>query len=107
MQRVFIYGTLAPGKPNEHILKQIQGTWQKANVKGKLLAEGWGAKMGCNGIVLDGSDEVNGLVFSSNELDKLWDELDTIEGKDYSRVLTDALLENGESVKTYIYELNR
>ena len=50
MQKLFVYGTLGPGKPNEHILKNIGGTWKKAYVWGELFEEGWGADMGCPGI---------------------------------------------------------
>lgn len=107
MKKLFVYGTLAPNKPNEHILKEISGTWKKATAKGNLHEKGWGAKMGCNGIVLDkNGGDIDGLVYSSNELDKLWEKLDNLEGEEYRRVLTDVVLEDGNVEKVYIYELN-
>ncbi|HSE41878.1 MAG TPA: gamma-glutamylcyclotransferase, partial [Acidobacteriota bacterium] len=43
MKRLFVYGTLAPGRPNEHILGQIGGSFEPATVIGTLYQEGWGA----------------------------------------------------------------
>jgi|GEM_PF-3969694 len=40
------YGTLAPGRPNEHVLVEVPGHWEPATVKGTLLQEGWGAADG-------------------------------------------------------------
>ncbi|MEM6768042.1 MAG: gamma-glutamylcyclotransferase, partial [Bacteroidota bacterium] len=53
MNKLFVYGTLGPGRPNEHILSSIGGSWQAGSVKGNLYEEGWGAVMGFPGIVLD------------------------------------------------------
>ena len=41
MERLFVYGTLGPGRPNEHILLKIGGTWQPASVR---LANSGGVK---------------------------------------------------------------
>ena len=43
VDRLFVYGTLAPGRPNEHILADVAGEWEPASVTGRLLEEGWGA----------------------------------------------------------------
>ena len=51
MQRLFVYGTLAPGRANHHILEGIPGSWEAATLKGSLLQEGWGVAMGYPGIV--------------------------------------------------------
>ncbi len=104
--RLFVYGTLAPGRPNEHVLAEVSGTWEPATVKGKLLQEGWGAAAGYPGIVLDElGGEVNGFIFSSEELSAHWSRLDAFEGDGYERVVTLAQLENGTVVKTHIYAL--
>ena len=52
-ERLFVYGTLGPGRPNEHVLGSIDGSWEAASVTGTLHDEGWGAAMGYPGIVLD------------------------------------------------------
>ena len=38
--RLFVYGTLAPGRSNEHILADVPGTWEPAVVQGTLIQEG-------------------------------------------------------------------
>jgi gamma-glutamylcyclotransferase (GGCT)/AIG2-like uncharacterized protein YtfP len=68
--RLFVYGTLVPGRPNEHVLANVPGEWEPATVTGTLLQEGWGAAMGYPGIVLDErGDEVKGFLFSSESQD--------------------------------------
>ena len=61
--KLFVYGTLGPGRPNDHILNNIGGSWQKASVTGYLHHEGWGAEMGYPGITLDkDGDKVEGYL---------------------------------------------
>jgi gamma-glutamylcyclotransferase (GGCT)/AIG2-like uncharacterized protein YtfP len=105
--RLFVYGTLAPGKPNAHVLADVRGTWTPATVTGTLYAEGWGAAQGYPGIVLaaDG-DAVPGLVFSSDELPQHWARLDAFEGDGYVRELTTARFDDGSTVEVYIYALS-
>ena len=43
IERLFVYGTLGPGRPNEHVLTAIGGSWLNASVSGFLRNEGWGA----------------------------------------------------------------
>ena len=43
LSRLFVYGTLAPGRSNAHMLSHIAGSWQKASIRGRLVQEGWGA----------------------------------------------------------------
>lgn len=82
MHRLFVYGTLAPRRPNAHVLADVPGTWVPATVAGRLLPEGWGAAIGYPGIVLDEhGDEVHGLVFSSERLAEHWARLDEFEGE--------------------------
>lgn len=107
MHRLFVYGTLAPGRPNEHVLSGIPGRWEPATVVGTLLQEGWGAAVGYPGIVLDElGEEVEGLVFSSESLAEHWARIDAFEGEGYERVLTAAKLEDGTAVDAYIYRLS-
>lgn len=70
---LFVYGTLAPGRSNEHVLADLPGTWDPASVRGRLLPEGWGAALGFPAIVLDEEGPVvEGLLFRSKELDEHW-----------------------------------
>ena len=108
MEKLFIYGTLAPGRVNEHKLSDISGTWQKATIKGRLYEEGWGADMGYPGIILDNqADEVEGFILSSKELYKKWEELDSFEGDEYKRIIANASLLDGQNIEVNIYVLNK
>lgn len=82
MQHFFVYGTLAPGCPNEHILAPIKGLWREGTVKGTLYHEGWGAEQGYPGIVLD-----------------------EFEGEGYQRTPVTVALEDGSQIEAQIYSL--
>jgi len=106
VQRLFVYGTLAPGQPNEHLLNEIGGSWEDAIVTGTLHLEGWGATMGYPGIVLDEyGEEVEGFLFSSDKLSDHWAKLDEFEGKVYERVIVAVKLRDKSTVDAYIYAL--
>ncbi|MEM8899714.1 MAG: gamma-glutamylcyclotransferase family protein [Bacteroidota bacterium] len=108
MKKLFVYGSLGPGRPNEHIISSIGGSWQTASVRGNLYEEGWGAAMGFPGLIMDEEGEVvNGFVFSSENLPEHWERLDAFEGEAYERVVAKVLLENGTSVDAYLYALRR
>ena len=104
--RLFVYGTLAPGRPSEHVLAEVPGRWEPATVRGTLLQKGWGAAVGYPGIVLDEfGGKVHGFIFSSEELSEHWARLDAFEGDEYERIVTTAELEDGSVVEAYIYAL--
>ena len=106
-QHLFVYGTLRPNKPNAHILEVIGGTWRKGSVKGLLKEAGWGAELGFPGLMLSPDGQtVDGDMFSSEQLNTLWNSLDEYEGSEYQRVLTEVTLENGRIQQAYVYALN-
>jgi gamma-glutamylcyclotransferase (GGCT)/AIG2-like uncharacterized protein YtfP len=106
IEKLFIYGTLGPGRPNEHVLDVIGGSWETATVTGTLREEGWGAEMGYPGIDLDEhGGEVEGFLFTSKNLSGHWESLDAFEGEAYRRVLVKAKLKGGGIVDAYIYTL--
>jgi len=108
VERLFVYGTLGPGRPNEHVLAGIGGSWLKATITGTLQQKGWGAEMGYPGIVLDKEgDKVEGFLFTSENLASNWFKLDEFEGEAYERVLTKAKLNDGSFVDAYVYALKR
>jgi gamma-glutamylcyclotransferase (GGCT)/AIG2-like uncharacterized protein YtfP len=104
--RLFVYGTLAPGRPNAHVLADVPGHWTPATVRGRLVQAGWGAAAGYPGIVpsADG-DDVPGFVFSSAALPAHWERLDAFEGPGYVRVRVPARLAGGASVEAFVYAL--
>lgn len=108
-ENVFIiYGTLAPGKPNHHLIKDIAGTWHKAEVKGKLEKDGWGADLGYNGFRHStGADQqvIPAVVLIAEDMHANWKRLDEFEGEGYQRLLARFELSNGTYGIGYIYAL--
>ncbi len=106
LDRLFVYGSLGPGRPNEYILEKIGGSWETATVNGNLRNEGWGSKLGYPGIDLDEmGDVVEGFIFTSENLSGNWADLDKFEGEAYERVLAKVKLKNGNIVDAYIFTL--
>ncbi len=96
MERLFLYGSLQPGGPNEHALARVPGHWQPAVVKGRLVNAGWGASLGYPGLIADErGQEVHGQILTSAELGAKWAELDLLEGDEYVRTKVPAFLANG------------
>lgn len=107
LDKLFVYGTLCPGRPNEHVMTAIGGEWREGFVRGHLKDKGWGAEMGFPGIELaEDGEKVNGFVFISENLADNWHKLDEFEGSEYSRVVTPVYLKDGTSVDAYIYMLS-
>ena len=103
---LFVYGSLRPGERNEHVLSGLDGSWERASVRGRLHEEGWGSSIGYPAIVLDDRAEpVPGWLFVSDDLEGHWDRLDAFEGEEYRRVRTRARLEDGSSVPAWVYVL--
>lgn len=120
-QHLFVYGTLAPNQPNHHIMTPISGTWQRASAMGIYDKHGFGKTGGYpafvpdeylsndlpDDFVLDSrSDVVQGLVFSSQNLQEHWQRLDEFEGAAYRRVQIFVTLQTGERVEAFVYALN-
>lgn len=106
MEYLFVYGSLAPNRPNAHVLERIGGTFSPAFIRGRLKAEGWGAAMGFDGLVLDDEGgRIDGFVFCSDCLAAHWPELDAFEGDGYRRVKVRAVLTDGAGVEAWVYAL--
>ncbi|MFZ2308152.1 MAG: gamma-glutamylcyclotransferase family protein [Rhodoferax sp.] len=107
LHRLFVYGTLAPGRSNAHVLAEVPGTWQPAQVRGTVHHVTWGPAAGYPGLVLDAKGGVvPGLVFTSDELPAHWKRLDAFEGEGYARVPVQATLEDGTVVQAFVYVLS-
>lgn len=86
-QRLAVYGTLGPGRPNHHQLAGMRGDWSEGVLHGHLHESGWGAALGYPGIVLDPhGPPVSVELFDSPDLPAHWVRLDSFEGPGYERV---------------------
>ncbi|MEE9380783.1 MAG: gamma-glutamylcyclotransferase [Hyphomonadaceae bacterium] len=103
---LFVYGSLAPGKKNAHFMDSLNGTWQRASVRGCLHEQGWAAAQGYPGLVPDPEgDKIQGHVLVSEDLAEHWPRLDAFEGQDYRRILIQARLENGDTICVQAYSI--
>jgi gamma-glutamylcyclotransferase (GGCT)/AIG2-like uncharacterized protein YtfP len=103
---LFIYGSLQPGAPNEHVLSAVEGCWKPAFVRGRLVDAGWGAELGYPGLIIENEgQEVHGQLFTSPALDAKLSELDQLEGEEYTRTVLTAVLKDGTQVKAFAYVL--
>lgn len=108
MNRLFVYGTFAPGQANHKVLDGIAGTWESATMRGHLVPEGWGAAMGYPAIVPSAEgDEVDGFVFSSAGLEEHWSRLDAFGGDAYERVSAIVRIGGDREVEAHVYALRR
>jgi gamma-glutamylcyclotransferase (GGCT)/AIG2-like uncharacterized protein YtfP len=83
-----VYGTLAPGKANHHLLAGLSGSWSQGIVHGELHPVGWGMTRGFPALRWDPSgDPVPVWLFESADLPEHWARLDAFEGAEYLRVL--------------------
>lgn len=103
---LIIYGTLAPGKPNHHIIEHIKGKWERATIKGRLQKAGWGVDYGYlafKHVPANEEEIINAIILFSDELPANWQMLDEFEGEEYRRIISKYELENGETGAGYIY----
>lgn len=83
-----VYGTLAPGEPNHHVVAPLGGEWTAGVVEGDLAPVGWGATMGYPAFrPREGGAAVPVRVLTSAGLTAAWPDLDRFEGPEYRRIL--------------------
>ena len=83
-----VYGTLAPGQPNHHVVAPLRGEWTDGLIEGDLLPVGWGAALGYPGFrPRVGGDAVAVQVLRAPLLATAWPDLDRFEGPGYQRIL--------------------
>jgi gamma-glutamylcyclotransferase (GGCT)/AIG2-like uncharacterized protein YtfP len=87
-RRLAVYGTLAPGQSNHHMVAGLDGAWSRGFVTGELWASGWGARYGFPALRWDpAGDPLAVSLLSSRLLPEHWSELDAFEGDEYLRIL--------------------
>ena len=86
--RLVVYGSLAPGEVNAHVLEPCTGRWKTGIVRGVVHDRGWESGRGFPALVWDPeADGVEVRVFVSDDLPDRWDRLDAFEGPGYDRIL--------------------
>ena len=93
-ERLVIYGTLAPGKPNHNVIEDLSGEYRDCAVHGRISEVD-----GFPHFTWAPSDAgLEALLFSSKQLPGKWDELDRFEGDGYKRRLIPATIDSGLSI---------
>ena len=83
-----VYGSLAPGRENHHVVAPLGGEWTEGVVEGDFAAEGWGATLGYPALrPRVGGAAVSVHVLNSPALAAAWPALDAFEGVEYRRIL--------------------
>ncbi len=83
-----VYGTLAPGAPNHHLIKDLKGRWLDGVVRGELHEAGWGMSEGYPAMHWNPrSEEIPVKLLVSEDLPHYWQQLDEFEGQEYQRIL--------------------
>ena len=109
-QRLAVYGSLAPGKPNHSVIADIHGRWRRGWVEGDLHAEGWDAPHGYPGMIWrPGAGRIPVELLESEHLPAHWQRLDTFEGVDYRRIVVPVFGVDDASggLLANIYEIRR
>lgn len=87
-QTLAVYGTLAPGQPNHHVVAPLGGAWTDGVIEGDLFPVGWGATLGYPAFrPRAGGAEVAVKVLAAPALESVWAGLDRFEGPGYRRIL--------------------
>jgi len=108
IEHLFVYGTLAPGEPYHYIVAGIGDSWRPAVMRGQLLDEGWAARFGYSGLVVDdGGADISGVLVASTRLHQHWQRLDKFEEAGYTRQLAQAILPDRSRIQANVYVLRR
>ena len=101
-------GLFQKGKQHEDLLKDLNGTWKKGYVFGKLINIGFGSDYGYPGLKLEkGGSKIFGMVFQSKNLEKKLLKIDEFEGENYKRIISKIFLDDSSEIMAYLYELKQ
>jgi gamma-glutamylcyclotransferase (GGCT)/AIG2-like uncharacterized protein YtfP len=83
-----VYGTLAPGRSNHHVVAPLGGEWTDGLIEGERIPVGWGAALGYPAFLpRTGGAVVAVQVLITPALPAAWPALDRFEGPEYRRIL--------------------
>ena len=92
-----VYGSLAPGRSNYHIVEPLGGEWSDGFIEGDLFQTGWGAALGYWAFrPRAGGNRIEVKVLKSSRLSGAWRMLDDFEGDEYRRILVAVMTESNE-----------
>ena len=87
-ERLAVYGTLAPGRPNHHVVAPLGGSWSEGFVEGEWLTTGWAAAHGYRALRWQpGAERITAHLLAAPGLREAWPMLDRFEGPEYRRIL--------------------
>ena len=98
-RKLVVYGTLAPGQPNHHIIAGIAGSWFDCVVRGSIRSEGGLPVFAWN----PSGPEVRAQLFVSADLPESWAQIDAFEGSPYRRHLI-PVKQEGDFAVANVYE---
>lgn len=97
--RLVAYGRMRPGGPDEHYLKDLDGTWCDVTFPGYIQSTGVCTIDSCPGLAWTPTGTWNdGFELVADALRDHWTILDAKEGADYARLLTPVRSRSGDSV---------
>lgn len=104
VERLIVYGTLAPGAPNHGQLRSIAGHWRQGWIHGDLLPEGWGSANGYPALRWrPAGPRVPAWLLESREMPAHWERIDEYEGGDYQRRPIPFETAGGGTIEGYCY----
>lgn len=93
-RQLVVYGTLAPGNVNHHIISDIQGYWEDCTVNGHVYE--------INGLPLfvwePRGPSLKAQLFTSSVLPSRWKQIDEFEGYYYKRILIPVARNDGIAI---------
>lgn len=104
LERLIVYGTLAPGAPNHGEVRSITGHWRQGWIHGDLLPEGWGSANGYPALRWrQAGPRVPAWLLESREMPAHWKRLDDYEGAEYQRRPIPFEIPGGGTAEGYCY----
>jgi hypothetical protein len=97
--RLIVYGSLAPGGCNAFMLEGLVGEWHPCHIRGQM-----GVYRGFKSFRYDPQGpEYQAWLLESEDLPRVWPDLDDFEGDEYERILIPARLHD-RWVMAQVYE---
>ena len=102
-----VYGTLAPGESNHHVVAAIDGRWIEAAIRGRRFTARWRDTPGYPAFEPDPVGPiVPAKILVADELAEHWGRLDAFEGPGYRRIEIDVFdpAGNDHLGRAFVYE---